>query len=362
MTNSMFRDRLAPITLAVILLVSVSCGSEQRAPDQGTTEQNAAKESTSEKKYTPPAQLPPAPEPAESPEPGEEPAGRVINLGGKPEGLVADPETGLVVAGLRNPGQLALIDGDSGETVRSVNLPESPRHLSLAAPGGPVLVPAERADELVQVGLPQGEILSETPVGAFPHDAAAAPNGRIFVLNEMESTISVIEDGEVIETLDTLRQPGGVAATSEGLVGVIGVRGLGLEVFDSESLESLGRIDAGEGPTHVVAGPDNRFYVSDTRGGAVLVYEARPELEQAARLPLDGGSPYGISIDPERNQLWVTMTAENTVVQYDIEDSEPEEMNRYPTVRQPNTVAVDPASGRVFIAGKAESQLQILEP
>lgn len=361
MTNSMFRDKLAPITLAVILLVGVSCGSEQRAPDQGTTEQNAAKESTSKKKYTPPAQLPPAPEPAESPAPEEEAAGRVINIGGKPEGLVADPESGLVVAGLRNPGQLALIDGDSGETVRSVNLPESPRHLSLAAPGGPVLVPAERADELVQVGLPQGEILSETPVGAFPHDAAAA-NGRIFVLNEMESTVSVIEDGEVIETLDTLRQPGGVAATPDGRVGVIGVRGLGLEVFDSESLESLRRIDAGEGPTHVVAGPDNRFYVSDTRGDAVLAFEAKPELEQVARLTLDGGSPYGISIDLERTQLWVTLTAENTVVQYDVGSDQPRELNRYPTVRQPNSVAVDPTSGQVFIAGKTESQLQILEP
>jgi hypothetical protein len=360
MTNGIFRDRLAPITLAMILLVGVGCGSEQRNPDQGTTAETTGK-ATSQAKYDPPAQLPPAPEPAESPELGEEPASRTIDLGGKPEGLVADPENGLVAAGLRNPNQLALIDGGSGEIVRRVDLSESPRHLALATPGGPVLVPMERADELAQISLPQGEILSTTPVGAFPHDAAAAPNGRIFVLNEMESTIAVIEDSEVIETLKTVRQPGGVAATPDGLIGVIGVRGLGLEVFDSETLESLGRIDAGDGPTHVVAGPDNRFYVSDTRGGAVLVYEAKPELEQVTRLPLDGGSPYGISIDPERSQLWVTLTAENTVVQYDIE-GEPEELNRYPTVRQPNTVAVNPASGRVFVAGKVESQLQILEP
>ncbi|MDQ4106691.1 MAG: YncE family protein, partial [Actinomycetota bacterium] len=91
------------------------------------------------------------------------------------------------------------------------------------------------------------------------------------------------------------------------------------------------------------------------------VYETKPELEQAAHLPLDGGSPYGISIDTERDHLWVTLTAENTVVQYDIEGDEPEELNRYPTVQQPNSVAVDPASGRVFIAGKVEDQLQILE-
>jgi DNA-binding beta-propeller fold protein YncE len=146
------------------------------------------------------------------------------------------------------------------------------------------------------------------------------------------------------------------------LVGVVAVRGLGLEVFDSESLESLGRIDAGEGPTHVVAGPDGHFYVADTRGDAVLVYEAQPELEQVARLPLDEGAPYGIAMDPEREHLWVTLTAENTVIQYDISGDEPEELERYPTVRQPNTVAVNPASGRVFIGGREESRLQILEP
>ena len=264
--------------------------------------------------------------------------------------------------GLRNPDQLALIDGDSGEVIRKIDLPESPRHLSLAAPGGPVLVPAERADVLAQVGLPEGGIFQTTPVGDFPHDAAAAPNGRIFVLDEQASTISVIKNDEVIETLETLSFPGGAAATKDGLIGVVAVRGLGLEVFDSESLESIGRIDAGEGPTHVVADPDGRFYVADTRGDAVLVFEAQPELERVARIPLDDGAPYGIAIDPEREHLWVTLTAENEVVQYDISGEEPEELERYFTARQPNTVAVNSESGRIFIGGRQASRLQILEP
>lgn len=285
-----------------------------------------------------------------------------MKLNSGPEGLVADSETGLVAVGLRNPDQLALINSDSGDVVRKVDLPESPRHLGLAAPGGPVLVPVERTDELVQVSLPNGEILDTTSVGKFPHHTAAAPNGRTFVLDEQASTISVIEDSEVIETLKTLNYPGGVAVTSDGLVGVVGVRGLGLEIFNPKSLKSLGRIDAGRGPTHLAADPEGRFHVADTRGAAVLVYESEPELKQVARLPLDGGSPYGITIDPKREHLWVTLTAENTIVQYDIGGDKPEELDRYPTVRQPNTVAVEPESGRVFIGGRVENQLQILEP
>lgn len=359
-TNHPFLHKCALISLVAILFALVGCGPEQDTAQQGNTDRATAGDSG--QKYTPPEELPSPPEPADAPPTEETPAGTVMELDRKPEGIVADPETGLVAVGLRNPDELALVNGDTGEVVRKLDLPESPRHLSLAAPGGPVLVPAERSDELVQVGLPDGEILTTTPVGDFPHDAAAAPNGRIFVLDEQASTISVIEDGEVIETLETLSFPGGADATPDGLVGVVAVRGLGLEVFDSESLESLGRIDAGEGPTHIVAGPDGRFYVADTRGDAVLVYEAQPELERVAQLPLDEGAPYGIALDPERGHLWVTLTAENTVVQYDISGEEPEELDRYPTVRQPNTVTVEPESGRVFIGARQESRLQILEP
>jgi DNA-binding beta-propeller fold protein YncE len=212
----------------------------------------------------------------------------------------------------------------------------------------------------VQVSLPDGEIVSETPVGDFPHDAAAS-GGKVFVANEFANTASVIEDGRETEKIETPLQPGGVAATPDGLVGIVGVRGLTLEVFEADTLKSLGRMDAGEGPTHVVAGPENRFYVTDTRGDAVLVYGARPELEQLDRVSLPG-SPYGIAIDSERDRLWVTLTATNRVVQYALESGAPREIASYPTVRRPKSVTVNPASGRVFIAGGADGELQMLDP
>ena len=346
-----------PLLATLLLLLLAACGSEQGAPEQGTT----AGETTFVQGYTPPEEPPPPPEPAEAPPVEEEPVGRVVEIGGSPEGLVADPETNLVAAGFRDPDVLALLDGESGEVVRRVELPESPRHLQLAAPGGPVLVPAERSDSLVQVTLPDGEVSAETPVGQFPHDATAAPNGRIFVADEFGNTVSVVEDGDVVETLEAPLQPGNVTATDDGLVGAIGVRGLALEIYDAETLESSGRVDAGEGPTHVVAGPDDRFYVADTRGGAVLVYEARPEPGRVASAPLPEAYPYGLAMDAEREQLWVTLTADNALVRFDVSGAAPREMDRYPTVRQPNTVAVNPETGRVYVAGR-DGELQILDP
>ncbi len=345
MTHLSFRRAFTLLTLATILFVPVGCRTEQ-----DVTKQDAAQRKP-----------PPAPEPAEAPPLEKKPAGRVVEVGSAPEGIVADPETGLVAVALRNPNELALVDGESGETIRKIKLPESARHLDLAAPGGPVLVPAEGSDSLVQVGLPDGEVTSETPVGDFPHAVAAAPSGRIFVVNEMASTASIVEDGREIEKIETALKPGGVAVTDSGLVGVVGVRGLTLEVFDADTLESLGRTEAGEGPTHVKAGAKNRFYVTDTRGDAVLIYEAGPKPEQIGRVSLPG-SPYGIAIDPRRNHLWVTLTAEQRVVQLALQGRTLREIARYPTVRQPNSVAVDPATGRVFVTGKTDGQLQILEP
>jgi DNA-binding beta-propeller fold protein YncE len=333
------------VSLAVILLAFVGCGPGEGAPSQGADSKKP----------------PPAPEPAEAPPLDKNPAGEVVEVGDSPEGVAADPETGLVAVGLRNPDELALVDGESGEVVKKVDLPESARHLEIAGPGGPVLVPAEGSDSLVQVALPDGEIVSETPVGDFPHSAAAAPSGRIFVVNEFGSTASVIEDGRELEKIETPLQPGGVAVTGDGLVGIVGVRGLVMEVFEADTLQSLGRIDAGEGPTHVRGGSENRFYVTDTRGDAVLVYAARPELEQLGRVSLPG-SPYGIAIDSERDHLWVTLTAKQQLVKFSLDGRTLREIARYPTVRQPNTVAVDTASGRVFVAGKANGELQILEP
>jgi DNA-binding beta-propeller fold protein YncE len=348
------------ITLLIAMMFALGgCGgSEQASEEQGSS---SGQESASSGPITNSENAPSAPEAAESPQPSKEPAGEVVDIGDEPEGVVVDPETGLVAVALWQSSRLALIDINSREVVQNVELPGSARHLSLAGPGGPVLVPVETADTFAQVSLPEGEVTSKTSVGDAPHNAAAAPNGRIFVVNEAASTISVIENDSEIDRIEAPLTPGGVAVTSDGLVGVVGVRGLDLEIYDASSLKAQVIAGAGKGPTHVKVGPEDRFYVVDTRGDAILVYEANPEPEQVGNISLPG-TPYGIDVDPERGQLWVTLTAENQVVQLALEGDTLRELARYPTVRQPNSVAVDPDSGRVFITGSLSGELQILKP
>jgi DNA-binding beta-propeller fold protein YncE len=296
----------------------------------------------------------PAAEPAKSPPLDNRPEGRVIPIGHKPEGLAFDPATGVLAVGLTNPDRLALVDGDSGRIVRRITLPESPRHLSLAARGGPVLVPAERSDDLVEVSLPGGRRRS-TAVGRFPHDAARA-RGRLFVGNELGHTVSVIEGGRLVALLEAPRQPGGVAATADREhVGVVGVSERALEVYDAESLEPAGKLDVGIGPTHVV-GAGERFFVVDTRGDALL--EVRLDPLRVHRRTHLAGAPYGIALDRSRRRYWVTLTERNEVAEL----TDHRVLRRFPTVRQPNSVAVDERSGRVFVASRKDGTLQLIDP
>jgi hypothetical protein len=297
--------------------------------------------------------LPPAAEPARSPPLEHSPAGTVVRVGHKPEGLAFDPKTRLLAVGLTAPDAIALVTR-GGRTVRRVRLPGAPRHLQLAARGGPVLAPAEGADELAEVALPGGSV-STRRVGRQPHDAAAA-DGRVFVGDELGHSLSVLEGGRRVALLAAPRQPGGVAALASGdRVGVVGVRERAIEVFDTRTLARAGSTSVGIGPTHVAALGD-RFFVVDTRGDALL--EVRLDPVRVHRRTHVAGAPYGIAVDRRRRRFWVTLTARNEVVEL----TDRRVLRRYPTVRQPNSVAVDPRSGRVFVASRKDGTLQFFDP
>jgi hypothetical protein len=137
--------------------------------------------------------------------------------------------------------------------------------------------------------------------------------------------------------------------------GVIRPRERELEVFDTETLESEGKVSIGIGPTQLVGG-GRRFFVVDTRGNALL--EVRLDPLRVHRRTHVGGTPYGLAFDPERRRYWVALTARNEVVEL----TDRRVLRRFPTVRQPDSVAVDPGSGRVFVASARHGTLQFFDP
>ena len=62
------------------------------------------------------------------------------------------------------------------------------------------------------------------------------------------------------------------------------------------------------------------------------------------------GGPYGVALDPLRRRLWVTLPALNQLVELPAH-GRPHVLRRFATVRQPDSVAVDEHTGRVFVTG-----------
>lgn len=304
-----------------------------------------------------PARFPPAAEPGDSPPVTVRPAGRVQSLDAAPEGVAVDPGSGRVAVGLRNPDQLAILSGRSGRLLRRLSLPESPRHLLLGNPTRVVLVPAERTDELIRVDIRAERIVSRTKVGTFPHGVIQSGD-RIFVADELGGRISVIRGQRVIATLGGLTQPGGLAIADHRLA-VVDVRTRRLVVYDERSLRSVGNVAGGVGPTHAVADRTGQVVVADTQGRTLRIYRLTPTVRLVRRVALPG-TPYGIAIDAVHRRVWVALTSSNRVLGYQLTAGATRRIANYPTVRQPNTIAVDPVGERLFVASRTANQLQTI--
>lgn len=301
---------------------------------------------------------PQAAEPKVGPPVDAAPPGAIVRVGKRPEGVAIDPVSHVAAVAVTAPPRLVLVDVRSGRTLREIDLPSSARHVALAAPGGPFLVPGEASDELLEVS-PDGDDVRTTKVGDNPHDAAAV-DGRLFTADEFGSTMTVVRDGKVRSTVPVDAQPGGIAAVG-GKLYVNSVRSYTIEEYAAgERPAGGGSQSSGLGPSHVVAGPEGRIAIGDTRGQALVVYDTRPRLRFRARVPL-GGTAVGLAHDG-KGTMWVTLSEKAQVVPVDLRPAKPVVGKPVATGRTPLSAAVDTSTGRLAVAAAGDGTLQLIDP
>ena len=70
-------------------------------------------------------------------------------------------------------------------------------------------------------------------------------------------------------------------------------------------------------------------------------------------------APYGLAGSGEL--AWVSQTASNVVIGYDLSTGIPVEKVRYPTVQQPNSLAFDEASDTLYVVSGSGAGVQFIE-
>jgi DNA-binding beta-propeller fold protein YncE len=113
---------------------------------------------------------------------------------------------------------------------------------------------------------------------------------------------------------------------------------------------------AGEGATTLAADPAGRVLVADTRGDELLVFGTNP-LILRQRYPVPD-APYGLA--GSSHLAWVSQTATNMVIGYDLATGIPVEKVRYRTVQQPNSLAYDDSSGTLYVVSGSGAGVQVI--
>jgi DNA-binding beta-propeller fold protein YncE len=296
---------------------------------------------------------------ARSPAATVKPAGTVRALSGTPTAMIVDADTRLLAVAVDKPAAVLLYplddDGEPGKPT-TVGLPGPAETLTLARPGGPLLAATGSSRELVRITLPGGTT-APAPIRGEPVSAADLGDRTLVAVRDRKA-VAVMNGDKIYRMISGgLYSADRVLSTGKGAVVFDRLRN-GLFELDVKAGTVDEGLRAGDGATNAVTDRFGRVLVTDTRGGALLAFSLDPLLMRQ-RYPV-AGSPYGLAYDPKRDLAWVTLTATNEVVGFDVAGGEPQEKYRFPTVAQPNNVAVDPISGRVIVASATGKGIQVI--
>lgn len=297
--------------------------------------------------------------PAVSPQVQRPPAGQVLTGQGKATGLLVDEVTRTLVVTQDNPPQLSLRSVDAPQAPpRVIPLPAPAGKVRLAKPGGPLLVPVGAAGKLLQVDLAGGAVSGQTPVAGGPTSALRVGN-RTLATVRGGTQIAVLNGSMVERTIQGFSGATDILPAGTNAVVLDQLKTSVTEV-DPNTGTTVDALRAGNGATNAVADRYGRILLLDTRTGELIAFSTNPLLMRQ-RYPVPG-APFGIAYDPARDIAWVTLTARNEVVGFAMTGGEPVEKYRFPTVRQPNSVAVDANTGQVVIASAADGEVQVMKP
>ncbi|WP_327117002.1 hypothetical protein OHB12_06295 [Nocardia sp. NBC_01730] len=328
---------------AALLVVLAGCSSGTGGNDQPTREPATA---------------------AVAPAASVRPAGEVFALANPVGGLLAEAGTGQLAAlaassdttamlSVVDPAKLTRVGpgGTPDPGMRTLQLPAHGAGLAQGKPGE-VLVPA--ANRVIRVDLATG-VMTEIPVDGDARSVQQREDGSLIVGTADGKVRTVSPDGKVAETVSGLASADAVALTGDH-VSVLDRRQTSLTQLD-RGADRLGlALRAGDGATNLVTDPFGRIVVADTAGNELLVYSAGP-LVLRQRFPV-GSSPYALAYDQRSDTVWVTCTQSNEVVGFDLSTGIPEEVGRYSTVRQPNSVAIEQRTGDLFVGSATGDGLQ----
>jgi DNA-binding beta-propeller fold protein YncE len=309
---------------------------------------------------------PPTIEPAAaavSPPTSAAPAGTLRPLGGQPRAALFDASSHALVVLLpgadpRAESALTVL-GAGGVPPRTIALPGPATALAddghgvayLSTRGGYFVVDlAAGTASRVDVNDQQDTDFTAIARRADGKLVLGSADGAVFVLASSDETATAVgQQVKIFARVDSIVTQGDTAVVLDR--GQTSVTSVGPDGRAQQSLR------AGDGATTMATDPAGRVLVANTRGDELMVFGVDP-LIMRQRYPVPM-APYGLT--GSSRLAWVSQTAANVVVGYDLATGIPVEKVRYPTVQQPNILAFDESSDTLYVISGSGAGVQVIE-
>ncbi|AZG44393.1 YncE family protein [Gordonia insulae] len=331
----------AALCVAAVLAVVAGCGSSDTpsTPDVPTVT---------------PATAWPSP-----PGPAADPVGVVVPTPAKSRGLAIDDG----VVGVLDPAGTTVLRHGPGDMTGPAQVSATPELTKIIGSGDGTFL---GVGPNILVRIASDGAVSTTPMSAGNPTALARTASGEIVVGTSDGRLLVFDKdlrpGRVIDGFvrvdDITVSPPGADLATEQVVVLDRAQSSVTPVTLSDG--ELGpALRAGNGATNSTVDRYGRVLVANTRDGELIGFFGSP-LVMRFRYPVTGG-PYAVDYDDTRNLVWVSTTANNEVVAYDLSGGEPVEKHRFPAVAQPDDIAVDDESGTVYVLSQ-RGGLQVAPP
>lgn len=345
------RSRTTALLVTPLLVAALAaCTSAQPAPSPSASAARTGYEGHAITK---------AAEPGTASVPTVAPVGRVVPLpeGAHPWGIAVADSVHTVYLAERKQDRFVLYDMRTGQ-VTTKAVPGSARMIDLTGSGSTLLLPAENRATLYELALPSLDTISSESTSTQPHEAVVA-DGTTFVTEEYGHAVRALRDGKTVAHFTQPVQPGGITAVGDRVAAVDVAANL-LFVYDAKTLKLVAALPAGKGPSHVVPIGGDRVAVCDVRGNAVFTYDISGTPKELGRAAVPGRA-FWIGSDAATGTIYTALANTNKIAELKVgADGAPTLVTTVPTVQNPISFDRDPATGDLYVAGYAASQLQII--
>ncbi|OZD10447.1 hypothetical protein CH275_00630 [Rhodococcus sp. 06-235-1A] len=290
--------------------------------------------------------------PAQSPATAVTPAG-IVSRFAPVNALTFDPVTRTLVALTDASTTVSLVgDSESAET-RVVDLGSTGAGL-VAGRDSTVLVPMDGS--VARIDVADGQ-RTDLTVDADALSAADLPDGSTAVGDDTGMVRVLDANGQVTSTVSggSVTSADALASTPKG-VSVLDRRQTSVTDLNLDDGTLGVALRAGEGAAEMTSDEFGRLLVTDSTGTELLVFTSH-DLLMRQRFPV-GSQPWAIAYDQQSGIAWVTLPALNEVVGYTLDTGIPVEADRFPTVRQPDSIAVDADTGDLYVGSATGDGLQ----